>query len=272
MGADYLDANDVQLVAAMREGSAGAITEFIERYSRLVVLVARGYRIPPDEREHWAEQLLHDVAMWLMAREETPASLEACVVTCCTRRALARQRALKVRRRIESENATELDGLYRDGRQEHTLGSATSEGSIRDAAGPAWEPSPLPLSLERLVSSMEEGLSDGERRLLSWVAQRISYTTIAAWLNEPRSTVVSRVTRLRVRLLEAAYRYSWWLDRVEHAEVLKFFRRTGVFSDEELDMLEHRRATSAEVVRRLERKRTRRVAEPDRMKEEERNE
>jgi hypothetical protein len=204
-----------------------------------------------------------------MERAETPASLAALVTTCSKRSALARERALKARQRIEAENTLELEGVQDDGRREHAVSTTTSQGSIQDTVGPAWEPSPLPVSLERLVAAMEEGLSEDERQLLSWVAQRISFTMIAMWLNEPRSTVVSRVTRLRIRLLEAAYRYSWWLDRVGHAEVLKFFRRTGVFPEDELDMLEQRRATRADVVRRLERTRVRRVAERERTSGEE---
>ncbi|MGQ0715338.1 MAG: RNA polymerase sigma factor [Gemmatimonadaceae bacterium] len=265
----YRNATEAELLAAMRGGTENAIDEFIDRYHRLVLLVARTHHIPPDEREHWAKQLVHDVALWLMEREETPTSLEALVVTCSKRRALARQRDLRARQRIEGEHTVELHGVDVQGRHEHAVSTTTSQGSIQDAAGPACEASPLPVSLERLVSAMEEGLSDGERQLLSWIAQRTSFTTIAEWLGEPRSTVVSRVSRLRVRLLETAYRYTWWLDHAGHAEVLRFFRRTGVFRDEELDTLEQRRATSVDVMRRLERPRVRRVAEREPMSEEE---
>ena len=272
MGERYRNASDAELLAAMRGGVESAIDEFIDRYHRIVFLSARTHHIPPDERAHWAEQLLHDLALWLMERTETPTSLEALVATCSKRRALARQRDLKARRRIEGENTVELHGVDIHGRHEHAVSTTTSQGSIEDAAGPSWEPSPLPVSLERLVSAMEEGLSEDERQLLSWIAQRISFTTIATWLGQPRSTVVSRVTRLRGRLLDAAYRYSCWLDRTGHAEVLKFFRRTGVFRDEELDMLEQRRATSIDVMRRLERTRVRRVAEPEPTGDEEQRE
>lgn len=259
---EYGEATDGELVAAMRRGIPGALQEFIERYHRLVILVGGSNHIPADEREHWAEERLHHIALRLMDQREVPSSLRAYVVMWCVRCALARDRDQRARRHIESEQTLDLAGVSPHGRSESVLSATASEGSIRDAAGPVSDPALLPVALERLVSAMQEGLTEEERRLLSWVAQRISYTTIAAWLKEPRSTVVSRVTRLRARLLEAAYRYTWWLDRADHAEVLKFFRRTGVFSEAELDMLEQRRATSAEVARRVERTRSRRVAEP----------
>lgn len=267
MGERYRNATEVELIGAMRTGVGAAVDEFIERYQSVAFSCARSHRIPADELDHWVKQLLNDVALWLMARTEVPASLVGLVRACSHRRATSRERALRARRCIEEQNLVELEGMSDDGRHEHALSTTTSQGSIRDTVDPTYDPSPLPLSLEQLVSAMEEGLTDDERQLLSWVSQRVSYTTIAIWLNEPRSTIVTRVTRLRVRLLEAAYQYAWWLDRAEHAEVLRFFRRTGVFRDEELERLEHRRGSEPRLVRQGQRIGAKRVAEPGRSEE-----
>ena len=76
-----------------------------------------------------------------------------------------------------------------------------------------------------------------ERRLLSWVAQRTSFSTIARMLGEQRSAIVKRVTRLRARLIEAALRFGESLGASERAELVRFLRRTGAYDPAALDAL-----------------------------------
>jgi DNA-binding CsgD family transcriptional regulator len=91
--------------------------------------------------------------------------------------------------------------------------------------------------LDGLVSAMEDALTPDERRLLSWVAQRMSFTTIARMLGEQRSTIVKRVTRLRTRLIDAALHFGTSLDAKERGQLIRFLRRTGAYDPAALDAL-----------------------------------
>lgn len=121
-----------------------------------------------------------------------------------------------------------------DASDEAAVTELCSEGSLRDARGPGWDHPVLSPVLERLVSAFDEGINDDERRLLQWVAHQVSYTTISEWLGITRPAAVSRIQRLRARLIEAALRFGAGLDPADRAELVRFLRRSGAIAEQRI--------------------------------------
>lgn len=224
--------SDHALIEQLRARDAQAVDEFIRRFEPLASRYAHWLRIPCSERSHWVADLLYDVAMTLTrGRSAPPRHLKAYVAGACRLRALENRAAEKTyRTRI-------LDALARThddsvALREIVVTSLASERSLRDARGPDWEPPALSPVLERLVSAFEEGVTPDERQILKWLGDQISYTMIAEWLGITRPAAVSRIQRLRRRLIEAALRFGAGLDRIDRAELVRFLRRTGTVSKE----------------------------------------
>lgn len=248
----YREVGDAALVAAVRRGDAEAIDEFLARFQEVVMSQAKLLRVPPPEWRTWTSDLLCDVVVGLMQKTGAgPRSVVAYLIVAARNkhRAVLRQRSLH-ERRLE-ERATVLGGA------ERVLETACSEFSVRMTYGSDWEPAPLPPVLDRLVSAMEYAMDPGERRLLSWVAQRTSFSTIARMLGEQRSTIVKRVTRLRARLIEAALRFGETLGARERADLVRFLRRTGAYDAAALDALARGERTVKEYPMRQTRPRRR---------------
>jgi hypothetical protein len=232
--ARYRNCSDRTLLDAVRALELGAIEEFIERFQHVALVQARRLRIPREERKGWVIELLYDVCAAL-ARERRaapPRSLVAYLITACKRKAFAALRDRALREVRERDAADDVAGTG-----ERAVVTCASEYSLRAMYGPASEASELPPVLERLVSMFDEGVSEDERQLLSWLGQRIPYSTIAGWLGMQRSAVIKRVTRLRARLIDAALRYGEGLEPDERHELLRFLRRTGAYSERDLGSL-----------------------------------
>jgi DNA-binding CsgD family transcriptional regulator len=228
----YREVSDAALVAAVRHGDSEAIDEFLARFQEVVMSQAKLRRVPRAEWRSWTSEILCDVVIGLMSRKQTsPRSMVAYLITAARNKHRAAQREWSIHRTRLAERATELGG------QERVVGTACSEASARATYAPDWEPTPLPPVLDRLASAMERALTPDERRLLSWVAQRTSFTTIARMLGEQRSTVVKRVTRLRARLIDAALHFGTSLDAKERGQLVRFLRRTGAYDPVALDAL-----------------------------------
>ena len=193
---------------------------------------AKLMRVPRAEWRAWTSDLLCDVVVGLMGKAQaSPRSMTAYLIAAARNKHLAAQREWSIHETRLAERAIDVGGA------ERVLASACSESSVRATYAPDWEPTPLPLVLDRLVSAMERAISPDERRLLSWVAQRTSFSTIARMLGEQRSAIVKRVTRLRVRLIEVALRFGESLDVKERAKLVGFLRRTGAYDAAALDAL-----------------------------------
>lgn len=164
-----------------------------------------------------------------------PRALTAYLITACKRKAFGSTRQRLVRERQVSDHAEEVAGSG-----DRAVLASCSEHAVRCAHGPEWGEAPLPPVRERLVSVFDEGISGDERELLSWVAQHISYSEIAGWVGAKRTTVVKRVTRLRARLIDATIRYGDNLEREERRELLRFLRRSGAFTEKDLEPLVRR--------------------------------
>lgn len=230
----YRDASDRALVDGMRTLDPWALEEFVARFQDLVTDRAKRHRVPFAERRAWVADLLYDVATTLSRRTRGPVPdhLGGYLIGACRRKALAMARDRLVREQIEDALADDVGN-----QEEHAVLSACSEHSVRATYAPDLEPAPLPPVLERLVSMFDEGISDDERQLLAWVGQRIPYSLIAEWLGEKRPTIVKRTTRLRARLVDAALRFGTALEREDRRELLRFLRRTDMFSEQELTAL-----------------------------------
>jgi DNA-binding CsgD family transcriptional regulator len=223
---------DAALVAAVRRGDPEAIDEFLGRFQEVVMSQAKLLRVPPVEWRSWTSDLLCDVVVGLIGKTgASPRSVVAYLITSARNRHHAVQREWALHQRRLDERATALGGA------ERVLATACSEFSVRTTYAPDWEPAPLPPVLDRLVVAMEHSITPEERRLLSWVAQRTSFSTIARMLGEQRSTIVKRVTRLRARLIEAALRFGESLATRERAELVRFLRRTGAYDAAALEAL-----------------------------------
>lgn len=223
---------DAALVAAVRRGETDAIDEFLERFQEVVMSQAKLLRVPPGEWRSWTSELLCDVVVGLIRKTgASPRSVVAYLITAARNKHRAAQRERSLHQRRLEERATYLDGA------ERVLATACSEFSVRTTYAPDWEPAPLPPVLDRLVSAMEYSINSDEQRLLSWVAQRTSFSTIGRMLGEQRSTIVKRVTRLRARLVEAALRFGESLAASERGELVRFLRRTGAYDAAALDAL-----------------------------------
>ena len=223
--ARYAALSDRALLDAMRAHDALAIEEFMRRFRCLAIVHAKRLRIPSYERAGWVTDLLYEVVISLCRKDAAmPRALGPYLVTTFRRKAYASRRQQLVRERLELAEADDVGGTG-----QRALLSTCSEAAVRASRGPDWEPNPLPLVLERLVSAMDEGVSEDERLLLRWIARRMPYSLIGTWLGITRSAAVKRVTRLRARLLEATLRFGGTLDLRDRVELARFLRRTQVF-------------------------------------------
>jgi len=229
----YKEASDDAVVHAMRAGEEPAMREFIERYQSLVLVQARRFRLPEDERQHWTAEALYDVALSLIrSTRPAPTSLPGYLIAACRRKAMMSERARRSRMVRETAVAGSVGG-------ERVIVATCSEESLRQARGPLREVSPLSVVLERLVEALDDRLDTSERTLLSWMGQRVPYSTMATWLGISRSAVIKRAMRLRVRLLGVAMEFGQTLDAADRRELVRFFRRTGALDAIALARLEN---------------------------------
>jgi DNA-binding CsgD family transcriptional regulator len=233
-------ASDRVLVDGLRARHPEAVEEFIRRFISLASRYARWLRIPATERNHWVADLLYDVAMTLgRGSAAPPGHLASYVAGACRLRARHQLAVEASYRRRVVEALANIHGEGSEFRQDAVM-ELCSEYSLRDARGPDWEPPPIAPVLERLVSAIEEGVTADERRVLQWLGDQVSYTEIAKRLGITRPAAVSRIQRLRARLIEAAFRFGSGLERGERAELVRFLRRAGVVSESRVLALAHR--------------------------------
>jgi DNA-binding CsgD family transcriptional regulator len=230
--------SDPELVERLQARDSAAVNEFVLRFEPLVSRYARWLRVPEDERGHWVSDLLYDVAMTLSRGKNAMRShLSAYVAGACRLRVREhRERQATYRTHILDALADVHAGPL--GLREVVVASLASERSMRDARGPDWEPPPLAPVLERLVSALDEGVTPDERQMLRWLGDQLSYTLIAERLGITRPATVSRIQRLRLRLIEAALRFGASLDRTERADFVRFLRRTGVVAEDRVHAME----------------------------------
>jgi hypothetical protein len=72
---------------------------------------------------------------------------------------------------------------------------------------------------------VEEGLTEDEEMIMSWVSHNVSQADIADWLGVTPGAVRTRVWRLRNRLKETSEQYATAFTGRERRELDDFFRR-----------------------------------------------
>lgn len=199
-----------ELVRLMRQGTYGALAEFSARYAPLLQNHVEHSGFHVADVETVVADLLSDIAASLITSRALPScSMETYVLRCF------RKRLASVHRRAVRDGDVMED-------VEH---SGCSEGTVMFAAGPAYEPHPLPRALERLSTMLDEGLSIEERTLLVAVSEYVSQRDIAEWLGVSHEALRKQLERLRRRLRLVARRYVSALDDRERAEIRRFFAR-----------------------------------------------
>lgn len=233
MQSGFREATDDVLVHAMRAGDEAAVSEFIERYQNLVLVQARRFRVPPDERQHWTGEVLYDVSLSLMrANRPAPGSLAGYLISACRRKAMMNDRRRRARMVRESAAVEQAGG-------ERVVVAGCSEESLRQAHGVESEPPSLPAVLQQLVATLDDRMEPQERLLLSWMGHRVPYSTMAQWLGITRAAVIKRATRLRFRLLGFTFQFGLTLESADRRELARFLRRTGALDATALARLEN---------------------------------
>lgn len=210
-----------ELVARMRRDEASAYREFLLTFRPALLDEARRLRVQPALRDEMVDECLDDVALQLR-RETTaiPRVLTPYLVRALRLHRLKQYRGDRRRRDREREGAASgydpaapIEGLI-------------SEATRRASAGPDYERTPASPALERLASMLEEGLSDDEELLFSWVSRWVPQSVIAEWLGVTHGAVRNRVMRLRARLKDATLQHAASFTGRERVEIEEFFRRT----------------------------------------------
>lgn len=222
-----LDSDTV--VRLIRQGDHDALREFTERFTPLLLNQAEKAGFDVADLETIAKDVLGDVAIALIAMGSR---LPRCSMETYVMRAF-RNRITSIHRRAAAE-ASEAAGSFEPGDSASNLWrTGCSEGTMRAAMGPEWEPRQLSPALERLSTMLDEGLSAEERDLLSCVSEYVSQSEIAEWLGTTHEAVRKQLERLRKRLTAVARRYTQALTGAERAEIRAFFRLvTAIINDE----------------------------------------
>jgi RNA polymerase sigma factor (sigma-70 family) len=206
-------------VERMRRDEPEALAEFFQSFRPLLLEEARRLRVQPALRREVVDECLDDIVMHLLKyTTPIPRSLAPYLV-----KAFRYQRL----KRLQSEYRRQI--RERHGSAPATLGTAAlgtaSEASVRDSAGPLADPILPSQGVERLGTMVEEGLTEEEEMIMSWVGHNVSQADMAEWLGATPGAVRTRVCRLRNRLKETSERYATGFTGRERRELDDFFRR-----------------------------------------------
>ena len=211
-----------ELVAGMRRDDPNAYRDFFRCYRPLLLGEARRLRIQPGLCDEIVDECLDDVAMRLRRYTSAiPRSLAPYLVRALRLHRLAQRRSERRRSFDEQEAATSDSAAA-----ESAVLSTVSEATVRASAGDYAERQIGSTALERLASMVEEGLSEEEELILSWVSRWVPQRLVAEWLGISHGAVRNRVMRLRARLKEMAMQHAASFPDRERIELDEFFRRT----------------------------------------------
>jgi RNA polymerase sigma factor (sigma-70 family) len=212
-------ARERELVERMRRDEPEALTEFFQFFRPLLLEEARRLRVQPALRREVVDECLDDIVMYLLKyTTPIPRSLAPYLV-----------KAFRYQRLKRLQTEFRRQARERHGSGPGTLGMAAlgtaSEASVRDSAGPLAEPALPSQGVERLGTMVEEGLTEEEEMVMSWVSHNVSQAEMAEWLGVTPGAVRTRVWRLRARLKETSERYAAAFTGRERRELDDFFRR-----------------------------------------------
>jgi DNA-directed RNA polymerase specialized sigma24 family protein len=179
-------------------------------------------RIQPGLCDEIVDECLDDVAMRLRRyTTPVPRSLAPYLVRSLRLHHLAQRRGDR-RRSLDERDAAASDTVP----SEAAVLSVVSVAAVRASAGEYAERHVGSTALERLASMVEEGLTDEEELILSWVSRWVPQRLVAEWLGISHGAARNRVMRLRARLKEIAMQHAASFPARERLELDEFFRRT----------------------------------------------
>lgn len=217
----YRELGEVALMDAMRRCDERAIDEFIVRYQRLLHERVRQWRITLDDASDAISDVVEEVAVLIINGRLHPKRSLAGYVVKSLRTRIAQQSKTDDTR-SEAEERAAIDGA---GEGERVVSSVVSEGTLRASHGPDWTSPTVSLTVSRLVSMIDEELSEEERRILVWLGNYVPQRDICEWLGVSYPTGTQRIWRLRERLRAAVLQYAHHFDFKERSELFHFFRR-----------------------------------------------
>ena len=219
--ASYRELDEVMLMDAMRRRDDRAIEEFMTRYQRLLNERVRQWRMSLDDAHDAIVELVDDMAVLIMSGRLNPKrSLSGYIVT-----SLRSRLAQQLKSDGSRSAAEDLAAVDANAHGERVIPSALSESTLRASRGPEWTSPSASLAMCRLVSMLDDEMSEEERRILDWLGNYISQRDICDWLGVSYTTGTQRIWRLRDRLREAVTRYESHFSFKERSELLHFFRR-----------------------------------------------
>ncbi len=222
--------SETELVAAMRKGSYGALREFYARFEPLLARYAARARVPVDDWEDAAYDVLSDVVMALIASDKPVRArahddvrdIHAYIQRAFRNRMLDARRSAR-RRDDRDERATSGESESR----ERMVLATCSESALRAAAGDNAYAAPLSPAIARLATVLGAELSAGERQMLTWVGNAVPMREIASWLEISYAAAKVRLSRTRSRLRVRALRHVHESTGAEREELIGFFRRSS---------------------------------------------
>jgi RNA polymerase sigma factor (sigma-70 family) len=193
-----------EIVVGMRRDDPNAYMDLFRCYRPLLLGEARRLRIQPALCDEIVDECLDDVAMRLRRyTSPIPRSLAPYLVRALRLHHLAQRRGAR-RRSTDERAAAAFDTVP----TEAAVLSTVSEATIRASAGDYAERQLGSTALERLASMVEEGLSEEEELVLSWVSRWVPQRQIAEWFGISHGAARNRVMRLRARLKEIALQHA----------------------------------------------------------------
>ncbi|MFL5560849.1 MAG: RNA polymerase sigma factor [Gemmatimonadaceae bacterium] len=223
-GGSWRDAEESQLVDAMRRGHDAAFAEVYRRFAPLLTRMARRRRVPDGERETLIMDYLEDTLMpVLRGRRPIPSPLGAYLAAGFRRRLISAWRSRQAddarTQRLEVIASAPYEHVVAEGLSEHairtaSLGASEASGSLigskpDNLSEPLGDAAADPVREARtgLAKALADAMSPEERQLMGHVAERFPQREIAAGLGITPTAARVRIHRLRGRLMQVAVSY-----------------------------------------------------------------
>lgn len=206
----WRDADDAQLVAAMRRGTGAAFAEVFRRFAPMLTAMARRRQVPDADREAIVTEYLEDTLLKLAAdRRRAPSPLGPYLATGFRRRLISLWR----QRTAAEEREQQLGDSMSEG--ERVVAESLSTYAAHAATGGGEETSdesdqvidPLAQARFQLARTLASTMTPEERRIMGHVAERYPQREIAAAFGIAPTAMRVRIHRIRERLVAAAAQY-----------------------------------------------------------------
>lgn len=214
-------------IAAIRIGDRVALRQLYVFYAPLLRDQARRMGVPADERDHLVTTLLGDFALRIQERELEPRYPARYLIGALRNRARTRHR--DVRRRVaREEQAYDYSETL-----ERVVAECHSEFGLRSVRpADAEPPATMRDAIEKLAQCSAMALTDADRALMAGVSARSTLREIAEHMGISHGAARVRVHRLRERMMTLARQHVAALQPAERRELMRFFRRAGVYLEE----------------------------------------